>query len=258
MITYLKLQSIILCFALLIPFSIKDNNNLKYDKEYGIVSVEHASTPNFRHSKPNYHLDTIRYFRPNYTVSSSYSKSKFYKNLLEVEMSDDVRSNIVNIAKSQVGYIEGNHPYRLSGELQQDGNYTEYGHWYGMQDEWCAIFVSWCTGLAGKTNVPKHASCNSGLKQFIKKGTAHHRQDIVDGKYIPQPGDVIYFCSSSAADAGKLTTHVGIVVEYKNGYIYTIEGNTTPNDKNIKCGGIVESKKYSIKSTWISYICETI
>ncbi len=257
MITYLKLQSIILCITLLVPsifYPVDHHNHVEENRV--VISV--VQEPKFNHEKPIYKLDTVQYFNPPYKVSTSYSKSKFYQQLLQVEMSDDVRTNIVNIAKSQLGYIEGNHPSMLSGELQQNGNYTEYGYWYGMQDEWCAIFVSWCTSLAGKTNVSKHALCSNGLKKFINNETAHSRQDIVDGKYIPQPGDIIYFCSSSAAAEGKLTTHVGIVSDYKDGYIYTIEGNTSPIDKSINCGGIVEEKKYSIKNTWIAYVCESI
>lgn len=184
-----------------------------------------------------------------YDVSSSYSKSVYYQRLLEIEQSNDVRKQIVNIAKSQVGYCEGNNSSMLSGEEVGKQNYTEFGNWYGMQDEWCAMFVSWCANLAGDTNVPKHALCSAGLKKFIANGAAHSRNDIVKGNYVPQPGDIIYFLDSQGAAAGRITSHVGIVEKYEDGYIYTIEGNASNS---------VKQYKYSIKNTYVAYVCELV
>ena len=253
------MQALLCCLSLLFVQPTISQDKLEEPPRREIIYTVEVQNPIVSsHIRPTNNLPTIQYFRPNYEVSKSYKESRFYENLLSIIMTDDIRENIVNIAMSQLGYIEGNYPGRLSGENQEDGNYTEYGYWYGMQDEWCAMFVSWCTSMAGETNVPKHALCSSGLNKFIKNGTAHSRQDIVDGNYIPQAGDVIYFCTKSGAENGKTTTHVGIVTEYKDGYIYTIEGNTTPNDKSIKCGGIVETKKYSITNTYVVYVCETV
>ena len=137
----------------------------------------------------------------------------------------------------------------LSGEEAGKRNYTEFGNWYGMQDEWCAMFVSWCANLAGETNVPKHALCSAGLKKFIANGTAHSRSEIATGNYVPQPGDIIYFLDSDSAAEGRITSHVGIVEKYEDGYIYTIEGNA---------GNAVKQYKYSIKNTYVAYVCELI
>ena len=46
------------------------------------------------------------------------------------------REDILKIARSQIGYKE------------VSNNWTKYGQWYGMQDDWCAIFVSWCANQA--------------------------------------------------------------------------------------------------------------
>lgn len=192
-----------------------------------------------------------------YDGSATYQQSIFYENLTSINK-DDVRTNMVNIAKSQIGYMEGQNKKQLDGTTLSYGNYTEYGSWYGMQDAWCAMFVSWCANLAGETNIPKHASCTSGLKALQKQGVAHTRQGVANGDYMPQPGDIIYFATQSSLNNGKLASHVGIVIEYKDGIIYTIEGNTTPNNKAIKSGGIVEEKSYKITNTYIVYICELI
>lgn len=206
--------------------------------------------------KNNKPLELLPLFQNNYEMSNTYKTSIFYKNLTNIKM-QDTRTNIVNIAKSQLGYIEGNSNSNLSGEKEGRYNRTEYGYWYGMQDEWCAMFVSWCANLAGDTNVPKHALCSAGLKNFMKNGLAHSRDEIKNGHYIPQPGDIVYFKDTSR-DNSVLTTHVGIVIEYKNGILYTIEGNTLPNDKSISCGGIVEEKQRSINSNYVVYVCESV
>jgi hypothetical protein len=59
-----------------------------------------------------------------YSASSSYMSSSFYKALCEVELTGDQVTDICNIARTQVGYYE-------SGD-----NYTEYGRWYGKQSYW--------------------------------------------------------------------------------------------------------------------------
>lgn len=48
-------------------------------------------------------------------------------------------TNVVDIAKSQVGYTE-------IGKK----NDNMYGKWYGLNfNPWCAMFVSWCFDQAG-------------------------------------------------------------------------------------------------------------
>jgi hypothetical protein len=189
--------------------------------------------------------------------SSSYETSRFYEALTAIEK-QDIRTNMVNIARSQIGYMEGKSNKQLDGTVLSSGNYTEYGYWYNMQDAWCAMFVSWCAELAGDTNIPKHASCTTGLKALQKMGVAHSRASIANGEYVPQPGDVIYFANKAILKPGRTSSHVGIVTKYENGRIYTIEGNTSPNDKSINTGGIVAEKSYSISSTYIVYVCELI
>jgi len=75
-------------------------------------------------------------------------------------------SNVVDIAKSQLGYQEVG-----------TRNDSMYGKWYGLNyNPWCAMFVSWCfdqAGLADKVAAQTKkgfASCQAGLKWFKSKG----------------------------------------------------------------------------------------
>ena len=110
-------------------------------------------------------------------------------------------------AKSQLGYRE-------SGV-----NITKYGSWYGVQDEWCAIFVSWCANQVGILNklVPKYAWCESGASWYKNIGRYGWR-----GKYTPKPGDVIFFYNSKKKAP---YYHTGIVEYVENDRVHTIEGN---------------------------------
>lgn len=188
-----------------------------------------------------------------YSGSASYKSGKYYTQLTAVTLTGDQRTDIVNVAKSQVGYQEGGSSSQLSGTVKGSGNYTEYGRWYGMQDMWCAMFVSWCAHVAGipTSTVTSHSYTPTGLNWFINKGQAYSRAKVANGSYTPQPGDIIYFKSDRNEN---ITNHVGIVTKYANGTVYTIEGNTSSATISTN-GGAVCEKSYSISNTYIVYIC---
>ena len=188
-----------------------------------------------------------------YSGSASYAGGKYYAALTALTLTGDARTDIIAIAESQVGYQEGSNSAQLSGEIRGDGNYTEYGRWYGLQDMWCAMFVSWCAHNAGvpATVVPKHSYTVSGLNQFLSWGRAYTRAQVAAGTYTPQPGDVIYFKSSRNQNK---TNHVGLVTDFRNNTIYTVEGNTSSAAISTN-GGAVCEKSYSVTNTFVVYVC---
>lgn len=188
-----------------------------------------------------------------YNGSSSYESGKYYQNLTEVVLTGDPRVDIVNIAMSQLGYQEGGSQNQLSGEVYGGVNHTEFGRWYGMQDMWCAMFVSWCANTAGISEnvIPHHSYTPNGLNWFIKRGRAWSREQLLAGEYTPQPGDVIYFRSSRNKNK---TNHVGLVTSYANGVIQTIEGNVGSTD-TASNGGMVTAKSYPLTNVYVVYVC---
>lgn len=189
-----------------------------------------------------------------YKGSSSYKSGKYYTALKKVSLTGNQRKDIVNVAKSQVGYQESSSSHKLSGEVRGNGNKTEYGRWYGLQDMWCAMFVSWSANVAKVSTsiIPKHSFTPTGLNWFKNRGRAYSRAKVAAGKYKPQPGDVIYFKSPRNNNP---TNHVGIVTKYSGKTVYTIEGNTSSATVSTN-GGAVASKSYSINNTYIVYICK--
>ena len=189
-----------------------------------------------------------------YLGSDSYQTGKYYRALQEVTLTGDPRTDIVNIALSQVGYQESAYIKELSGEIVGNANFTEYGDWYPMQDQWCAMFVSWCAALAGisDTVVPKHSYTPNGLYWMKDQwGRAYSRAKVEAGAYTPQPGDIIYFKSPTTKAT---TNHVGIVTGYRDGVVYTVEGNTS-SPAIFSGGGTVARKSYPITNSYIVYIC---
>lgn len=145
-----------------------------------------------------------------YSASSSYMSSSYYKALCEVELTGDQVTDICNVAKSQVGYRE-------SGN-----NYTEYGRWYGMQSYWCNVFVSWCANVAGvpASVFPKLPSATGSYTSVLPAVGA---DCFSFGTKPVEPGDLLFSCTCSGGYG--CIDHVGLIVDVDDEYIYTVEGN---------------------------------
>lgn len=115
-----------------------------------------------------------------------------------------------------------------------------YKNWYGMDANWCAMFVSYCADKCGfieKGIMPKTASVAASKHWYINNNLYH---DAASG-YVPKAGDIIIF--------GNGMSHTGIVTGYnpETKKLTTIEGNsgrssTTPYHK----GSHVKEHTYSI------------
>lgn len=188
-----------------------------------------------------------------YSGTGSYMSGKYYDKLRQVKLTGNPRTDLVAVARSQVGYQEGGSVNQLSGEVHGSVNFTEYGNWYGVQDMWCAMFVSWCAERAGISAdiVPRHCYTPDGLSWFAGRGRAYTREEILSRKYTPKPGDLVYFKSSRNA---KTTNHVGIVTGYDNNRLYTIEGNIGAPGQ-FTSGGMVAERSYPMTNTYIVFIC---
>ena len=188
-----------------------------------------------------------------YAGSQQYRAGKYYSRLTAVKLTGDQRTDIVNIARSQIGYQEGNSSNQLGGEIMGSTNFTEFGYWYGAQDMWCAMFVSWCANLAGVSQsvIPSHAFTPNGLKHFRDRDQDYSPAQIQAGEYTPRAGDLIYFKNGRNANR---TNHVGLVTGYSNGRIYTIEGNVG-SSAYVTNDGMVAEKSYPITNEFIVAVC---
>lgn len=164
-------------------------------------------------------------------------------------------SKVIEVAESQVGYLEKASPYDLDSYTGNAGynNYTKYArdmaNWVGSPFvdgyAWCQTFVTWCFVKAfGISEALKllggwTAYCPTGVGQFKNMGEWHTSN--------PKKGDVIYFYDSEG-DYG----HVGLVRDVDSKYVYTIEGNTSTNMGVVANGGGVFKKSYSLSYSRIA------
>lgn len=188
-----------------------------------------------------------------YTTDSNYDGTVFFDRLIDVELTGDPRIDIVNVAFSQYGYCESDSSKELSGMKPGMDNYTEYGHQYGVQSLWCAMFVSWCAKQANISEdvIPSHAFTPIGVLWFMDRGQSYTRSQVENGVYTPQAGDLVYFKS---ATNNNIVNHVAIVIGYFDGYVYTVEGNVN-FDPTCTDGGQVLVRSRHISDPILRYFC---
>lgn len=100
------------------------------------------------------------------------------------------------------------------------GNYADHPGW-NQYTPWCGCFLSWAAdqkkaSIDGKP--PRFANVDDGMKRFQDGSYGQWR----DSGTTPIPGDYVFF----DWDGGSDPDHVGAVLCVKDGFLYTIEGNS--------------------------------
>ena len=122
-------------------------------------------------------------------------------------------NELVNLALSQLGNEGG----------------EKFWRWAGLDSRcaWCALFVSWCadqTGLLG-TQIPYFSFVSDGVSWFKSHDKWIDGSEVNSTNYdkVVYPGMIIFFDWEPDGNPN----HVGIVTKVGNGYIYTVEGNSS-------------------------------
>lgn len=101
------------------------------------------------------------------------------------------------------------------------GNYADNPGW-NQYTPWCACFLSWAADQK-KASIdgapPKFADVDKGMADFQESGKWRNPNDANN---MPIPGDYVFF----DWDRGSDPDHVGAVLCVKDGFLYTIEGNS--------------------------------
>ena len=204
----------------------------------------------------------VQALTPTYSVSSSYKATSYYSKLCDVKLTGNQRDDIINVALSQVGYVEGSSSGDYGGA--NDGsylNYVEYNYWYnkcvsssmpvgGSYAHWCATFVSWCAEQAGvpssilnRSTAAGHSSSYFNIYFYAGGSTLNASSDnnyhFMGYNYTPKKGDLFYT---------RTWSHVGLVVGVDGSYVQTVEGNT--NDGGSADGMGVYRRTRSISSLY--------
>lgn len=157
------------------------------------------------------------------------------------------KNKVIKKAQGEVGYLEKETNAYLYSKKKNAGdkNFTKYGKWYNMNGVyWCCEFLSWLFAKSyGYENGLKllcggySAACETIRQQFIKAGRYHSANG-----YTPKKGDVIFYWVKYSTRSD----HIGIVERVSNGYVHTIEGNTSKANEVVDNGGAVARKAYAM------------
>ena len=161
---------------------------------------------------------------------------------------------IVEKAKSYIGYREKNHPWANMENFTEDagdGNFQKFQELAGAGngDQWCQYFVDGvAVEVTGSIANAKKLLCQTGggnyMTGYTPTGSSYFKQA---GRWYttPEVGDVVYFYSTSM---GRIC-HVGYVetVNKSTRKFTTIEGNTN-SDGFTTNGGCVARHEYSYAS----------
>ena len=140
-----------------------------------------------------------------------------------------MRTDLVGIAKTQVGYTESVHNFEVGSDGVRRG-YTRYGAWYGVPySDWSTIFVSYCLHYAGAD--PEEYPSNTGATTMA--GLWKKRGNYVPvGQYHPVSGDLVFFADNT----------VGIISQVYSTTLYAIRGDVD----NVVRGSLVPLADASI------------
>lgn len=142
-------------------------------------------------------------------------------------------ADIIRIAKAEVGYREG----RSNGRWNNKQKYSPAvpSLEWSQHQAWCATFVSWCAMKAGISELfPRTASTDTGARWFKQRKRWSEYPAIGAQVFYGHNGDM---------------NHTGIVYDYDDTYVYTIEGNT--NSSGSREGDGVYLKKRRRRDSYV-------
>ena len=148
--------------------------------------------------------------------------------------------DMIRVALAEEGYLEKRTNDMLESKTANAGsnNYTKFGRDMGCNGQpWCDAFVDWCFKKAYGTAEAK--ALLGGWSNYTPT-SAQYFKNMHQWFTTPQRGDIIFFKNSQRI------CHTGIVLEVKNGRVYTIEGNTSGGSTLEANGGCVAKKNYPL------------
>lgn len=130
------------------------------------------------------------------------------------ELSDDKVNNLIQIALSQVGYVESDDNFLVKDDIRN--GITRYGQWYGNPyGDWSNMFTSFCLTYSG-LDVPMNSGAEAMRLEWLDK-------DIYRplGNYEPVAGDVLYLDKDQNGTAD--TT--AIIISNDETTLHVVEGD---------------------------------
>ncbi len=157
-------------------------------------------------------------------MSNSYKSGPYYTKLMNVNLTGNQIEDLINVARSQVGYHASSSKSNLSGTAKSGDGCVEYFNLISpstMGNAWCATFVTWCFREAGipTSIMPSATGCGKVRNSVKNQGATYHSRE---SGYKPKKGDIIlyesmannysyYVVKRDSNGFPTSTSHVGIV-----------------------------------------------
>ena len=133
------------------------------------------------------------------------------------ELSGEKGTDILLIARSQLGYTESETNYALADDRRTKHGITRYGQWYGNPyGEWANMFTSFCLRYAGVSE----KLLNSGAEVMLNRWKESKLYCDAES-YAPTEGDLVFLDKNLN---GSVDT-TAIVAALENGSLTVIEGD---------------------------------
>ena len=163
-------------------------------------------------------------------------------------------SKVIEVALAEVGYLEKASNRSLDSKTANAGsaNYTKYGRdmhklYPSVMDfpaAWCDAFVDWCFQRAYGVSNAK-TLLGGDFNDYTPSSAQLYKNKNAWGNQ-PKIGAQIFFKNSTRIN------HTGLVYDFDNRYVYTIEGNTSGASGVVANGGGVCKKKYMLTNSKIA------
>ena len=116
--------------------------------------------------------------------------------------------DVVEIAKSQIGYVESELNYAVSDDGVTPLGYTRYGEWFGVpyDEDWSAAFASFCLSYAKVEGMAFDSDCAMWVETLSAGWQDLYRNA---NEYTPVRGDLVFFDT----DGDTVADRVGILAE---------------------------------------------
>ena len=146
-------------------------------------------------------------------VASCYSDVKadletsaiWCSSLPELEKSPDKANQLVQIARSQLGYQESSRNF-LVDENDNRRGITRYGQWYGNPyGDWSAMFVGFCLHYSGLEDLPVNAGAEA---MRLEWETAGFYGNVTD--FAPSMGNLLFLDKNTNGSADAVAIITGV------------------------------------------------
>lgn len=201
--------------------------------------------------------------KDSFMINSNYAKLTFHNGPQQVWTDSAQGNDLLAMALAESIWCIEN-PTQATG-CSDDGLGAKTANKYqkefgmGINDYWCAAFMSYCArqaGLEKSKKFPPSTSCNAISNAFIGAG---NNPKFPTSGYIPKPGDVVFFDWDHDMNEAMPLDHIGVVYTVDGDDVITIEGNVNPTPEYVHSlvttyfNGEIRNKMDNIVQKYSSY-----